>query len=158
MKYFAIFVSSALFLFGCSNPSASSDLASLSEYPTLLIDKQHQEVGSIMPSPYQIGATAGIRLDATRFQFIYGTNAITPNMVYFMGVGVDDSSRSVYRLSRLTTTNIYVINGTTLETVSGSAFHGFHSGDYMFVTIGHSTLASDKEKYHPLWTGMILVK
>ena len=156
MKYLVIILSIAVIFVGSSNPTLSRDVTPLSEHPTLLIDKQHQMESSILPMEYQIDATAGIRLDTTQFDFIYGTNAITPNMVYF--IGADDSSRSVYRLSRLTTTNIYVIDGTTLETVSGSAFHGFRSGAYMFVTIGHSTLASDKEKYHPSWTGMILVK
>jgi len=159
MKYPASFVLIAALLAGCSKPAAPTD-ASISpepstptaEYPTLVIDEQHQIRGKETPPAYQIPTAAGIRLDATQFHFTYGTNAVTPNMVQFVG------DQSVYRLSRPTETNVYVIDRTTLEAVKGGAFRGFRSGDRVMFAIGRSTRSTEKEDFWVSWAGQIEVK
>ena len=161
MKHPTIFVVIALLVAGCSKPTASSDTAgpekaasetAPTEYPTLVLDEQHQIRGSDTPAAYQIAAAAGIRLDATQFHFAYGTNAITPNMVQLVGDG------SVYTLSRPTETNIYVIDGTTLEAARGGPFRGFRPGDHMMFAIGRSTNGPDKADFWVSWAGQIEVK
>jgi hypothetical protein len=109
------------------------------KYPTLVIDEQHQLLGNNQPAVYQIDAAAGIRLDVEQFHFTYGTNAITPNMIQFMGDG------AVYRLSLPTETPIYVIDDTTLKAELGGPFRGFRSGDRMMFAIGRSTSGPNKE-------------
>ena len=122
------------------------------EYPTLIIDEQHQIQGQETSPAYQIAAAAGIRLDTTGFHFTYGTNAVTPNMVQLVG------EQSVYRLSQPTETNVYVIDHTTLEAVKGGAFRGFRSGDRVMFAIGRSTRSSEKEDFWVSWAGQIEVK
>ncbi len=122
-----------------------------SEYPTLVIDEQHRIRGKETPPAYQIPAAAGIRLDATQFHFTYGKTAVTPNMVQFVG------DKSVYRLSRKTEANIYVIDHATLEAVRGGAFRGLRAGDHMMFAIGRSTSSSDKEAFWVSWVGRIEV-
>jgi hypothetical protein len=114
-----------LFVAGCSKSTettaqgTAAPPATPDKYPTLVIDDQHEIKGSNTYAIYQISASPGIRLDASQFHFTFGTNAMTPNMVQFIG------SNSVYTLSNLTETNIYVIDSATLETARGPAFQGF---------------------------------
>jgi hypothetical protein len=161
MKHPATFVLIAAILAGCSKPTTPADSstpgktetsAPPSEYPTLVIDEQHQILSKETPPVYQIVAAAGIRLDATQFHFTYGTNAVTPNMVQFVG------GQSVYRLARPTETNVYVIDHTTLAAVKGGAFRGFRSGDRVMFAIGRSTRGPDKEDFWVSWAGQIEVK
>ena len=156
------FVLIATILAGCSKHTAPSDAstaetvappAATSEYPTLIIDEKHQIHGSNTPAAYQITAATGIRLDATQFHFTYGTNAVGPNMVQFVGAG------SAYRLARPAETNIYVIDHTTLEAVRGGLFRGFRPGDQIMFAIGLSTNSTpDKEDFWVSWAGQIEVK
>ena len=125
------------------------------EYPILVIDEQHQMRGKETPPAYQIPAVAGIRVDATHFHFTYGTNPITPNTVQLVQLA---RKKSHYRLSRLTETNIYVIDHTTLEAVKGGPFRGFRSGDHVMFFIGRSTQGPEKEALWVSWTGQIEVK
>jgi hypothetical protein len=66
--------------------------------------------------------------------------------------------KSAYRLSRLTETNIYVIDHTILEAVKGGAFRGFRSGDHVMFAIGRSTRGPEKEDFWVSWVGQIEVK
>ncbi len=161
MKQLRFLVLGATLLAGCSKPTAPTETRvpeavsapTPANYPVLLIDEPHQIQGTNTPAPYQISSTPGIRLDATQFHFTYGTDPITPNMVQFVGGG------SVYRLSRRTETNTYVIDGTTLEAVRGATFRGFRPGDHMMFAIGRSTNSSPgKEDFWVSWAGQIEVK
>jgi len=161
MKYPASFLLIAALLTGCSKSITPADSSAPEktentgvpvEYPALVIDEQHRIQSKETPPAYQIGAAAGIRLDATQFHFSYGTNAVTPNMIQFVG------DQSVYRLARPTETNIYVIDRTTLERVKGGAFRGFRSGDRVMFAIGRSTRGHEKEDFWVSWTGQIEVK
>jgi hypothetical protein len=146
------FVLIAALLAGCSKPAAPESGTPPTEYPTLVIDEQHQMKGSNTPPAYQIGATAGIRIDTTQFHFTYGANAVTPNMVQLI------ADKSAYRLARLTETNIYVIDHTILEAVKGGTFRGFRSGDHVTFAIGRSTRGPEKEDFWVSWAGQIEVK
>ena len=149
---------------GCSKPADTTDASTLgktttntppAEYPILVIDEKHQMRGKETPPAYQIAATPGIRIDATQFHFTYGTNPVTPNTVQLAQLV---PVRSYYKLSRLTETNFYVIDHTTLETVKGESFRGFRSGDRVMFFIGRSTQGPEKESLWVSWTGQIEVK
>jgi hypothetical protein len=145
----------ALLVVGCSKPTNSAppettDLPTAPDnHPTLVIDEQHEINGTNTYATYQISASSGIRLDTTQFHFTFGTNAVTPNMIQFIG------SNSVYALSNLTETNICLIDANTMETVRGVAFIGFQPGDNLFFAIGRATNSTD---FWVSWTGQIEVK
>src|SRR5580698_2160368 len=105
MRYPGIFFSIMLLMARCSKPTATTDSATPGSaipptipdrYSTLVIDEQHEMIGSNSYAVYQINASSGVRLDATQFHFTFGTNVITPNMVQFIG------SNSVFALSNPT--------------------------------------------------------
>ncbi len=161
MKHPVTFILITVLFISCSKSTAPTDSSTSekmtisippAEYPTLVIGEQHQIRGKGTPPAYQIAAAAGIRLNATQFRFTYGTNAVTPNMVQFVG------DKSVYRLSRPIETNIYVIDHTTLEAVKGGVFRGFRSGDHVMFAIGRLTRGPEKEDFWVSWAGQIEVK
>lgn len=104
--------------------------------------------------PYPIGAASGIRLDTAQFQFKYGTSPVAPNMIQL----VLGKSR-LYKLSKPTVTNLYVIDRTTMEPLRDEAFRGFHSGDNGILMIGRTMPGSrEKESVAVSWVGKIEVK
>jgi len=142
MKHPTIFVLTVALLTGCSKPTSSPDTSTPqtastptdpSQYPTLIVDREHQIQATNKPATYQIGSSAGIRLDATLFHFNYGTTAVAPNMIQ---VVLGESQ--IYKLSRPTVTNLYVIDRTTLEPLRGGPFPGFRSGDHGMLAIGRA--------------------
>ncbi len=125
-----------------------------SDYPTLIVDREHQVEATNKPSNYEITACAGVRLDATKFQFTYGKDAVTPNMVQL----VLDKSH-VYKLSSPALTKVCVMDRTTLEELVGGPFPGFRSGDRAVLAIGRAmTETSGEEAMSVSWVGSIKVK
>ncbi len=131
----------AVVLFGCFKP------ADTSEYPTLVVDEIHQ-FGATNASPaYQVAPGSGIRIETDQFQFKYGTSSVAPNMVQV----ILGKSR-LYKLSRPTETNLYVLDRTTLEPLGPESFSGFHSGDSGMLMIGRTDpKAVGKESVFVLW-------
>lgn len=161
MKYHGFIFLIAAFLTGCSKspeapytatarpPIASADP---SQYPTLVIDPEHQVEASNTPAIYQFGAAPGVRLDAAQFKFAYGTNSITQDMIQ---VVLDDSH--IYKLLRPTVTNLYVIDRSTLEPLRGGPFAGFHSGDHGMLAIGRAESGKPAAIFVS-WVGKFQVK
>jgi hypothetical protein len=113
MKYSAILLLAAG-LVGCSNPPDTSC------YPSLIIDQAHQLQASNNPPAYQFAPTPGIRLETGQFQFKYGTSPMAPHTIQLIL-----SKSRVYEFSRLPQTNLYVLDGATLEPLRGEPFSGF---------------------------------
>jgi hypothetical protein len=162
MKYVTIFLLVGTIVTGCSKSSPQTAAAAPEPpvpsatpagYPTLVVDEQHRIRGSNMPPDYQIVTASGVRLDAANFNFTYGTNALTPNMVMVV------LGRSAYKLSVPRETNLYVIDGTTLTPLRGGPFRGFQPGDHAIVAIGRATNnAAGKEDLWVSWVAQISAK
>ena len=161
MKRLSVTLLAATLFAGCSKhtggtsdsaPDVISSDGAGRQYPTLVVDEQHQMTGSNPPPAYQIAAGGGIRLDGTQFHFTYGTNPITPNTVQLV------LNHSAYKLSQLAETNLYVIDRTTLEPLRGSSFPGFRSADHAMCMIGRTIKKTEKEEVWVSWVGQIEVK
>jgi hypothetical protein len=139
-----------LLVTGCSQSSTSTDIT---QYPTVVIDEQHQMQGTNTPAIYQIRAGSGIRLETAKFQFKYGTSAATPNMIQ-----VVLGKSQLYKLTNPTVTNLYIIDRTTLKPLRDEAFRGFASGDSGLLMVGRDMSSPEKESVHVSWVGKFEVK
>lgn len=151
MKHLTFFLLAAFFVSGCSQ---KTELADTSQYPLLIVDAEHQIQGTNSPVTYQFGAVQGLRLDATRFQFTYGTSAISPNVIQVV-IG----HNQLHMLAKPTETNLYLIDRSTLQPLRGGKFTGFQTGDGGVLMIGRlMTDPADKVSVAVSWAAKFEVK
>ena len=149
MKHPNLLFLSAILFTSCSKPIDKS------QYPTLVVDESHQFQPTKTSTAYRFVPASGIRLETGQFPFKYGTSPATPNMIQ-----VILGKSQLYKLSRPTVTNLYVLDRTTLEPLRGSSFSGFRSGDSGMLMIGHLGPDSShgKESIFVSWVGKFEVK
>jgi hypothetical protein len=128
MKRLALVLLATVVFSGCSRKTEPIDA---SQYPLLVVDAEHQIQGTNSPATYQFGATKGLRVDAARFQFRYGTSDVAPNMIQVV-IG----KSQLHMLSKATETNFYLIDRSTLKPLRGGQFSGFQTGDVGVIMIG----------------------
>ena len=151
----AFYLAAAL-VAGCSRsqgPASGTVSSAPRAYPMVVIGEPEKPAITNKPPTYLFQSASGIQLDLNRFLASSNVSALPPDMLQLV------LQPNIYKLSRPQTTNFYVLDQTTLETVRGQPFPGFRPGDHAMLGIGHTMPErNDSDSFSVYWVATFQVQ